>query len=111
MLDTILNSSKKPVFEDLPGVQMMVHLQEAGGQGKISFRLIESSLKMMDVIYTLNWKVQPPATRGALNEQHSISFPVEASTSKGSYRILGIRNSKAPNQNRWIRVDAEFMIP
>jgi hypothetical protein len=109
--ETAPDLSRKPLFEDLAGVQMSVSIQKAAGKSKITFRLTGSDLRMIDVLYVLNGKEQPPATRWSLDEQHSISFPITDGATKGSYRIIGIRDSRASDRDPWIRVDAEFMIP
>jgi hypothetical protein len=109
--ETASNTSQGPVFEDVPGVQMVVSLRKTAGKSQITFRLTGSDLGMIDVLYTLDGKEQPPATRWNLDRQHSITFPVTGTTTKGSYRIIGIRDSDARDKDPWIRVDAAFLVP
>jgi hypothetical protein len=73
-----------------------------------AFRISGMKSASVDILYTLNGELMPPVRRWAVSPLSDLSFgPLGRN---GAYRVVGIRNSEAPNPDLWIAVDARVDI-
>ena len=67
-------------------------------------------LRTIDVLYSINGELMPPLRYWNLDENQVARYPVSASTRRGLYHIIGVRDSSAPKPERWMRVDSRILI-
>jgi hypothetical protein len=102
---TSSSAAEALAFVEIAGARLQVSPASPLINDMIQFRLIGLNFKSIDVLYTINGERQPPAKNWNLDRRHSVRFPVTAVTPKGLYHFIGIRDSRARDSNRWIKVD------
>jgi hypothetical protein len=101
---------KEPEFEESAQAHMEVTPKTATEGVMIQFRLVGLKLRTIDVLYSINGELMPPLRYWNLDENQVARYPVSASTRRGLYHIIGVRDSSAPKPERWMRVDSRILI-
>jgi hypothetical protein len=100
-----------PRFLDREGVKLEVTPQQAvAGTDTLQYRVFGLPAKAIDMLYTLNDQSMPPVRKWALDSQQTARIFVSATTRKGWYHIIGIRDSDAQDRAAWIKVDVRVQI-
>jgi hypothetical protein len=80
------------------------------GKDTLVFRVVNMNAPAIDVLYELNGFQMPPILHWRLDRDHAASVFLDASTPKGSYHWIGIRESLGNQGNRWIAVDFRMTV-
>jgi hypothetical protein len=89
-----------------PDIQSRSNPREVtSGKDAIVFRVSGSSVVAIDLLYTLDGRPMPPQRHWVLDSSQEIRMKVGPSTRKGLYHFIGIRDSYAPDPDRWIKID------
>lgn len=103
--------TSEPVFQKLKQVRLEVSPEEVvAGKDTIQYRVIGLEARKIDMMFTLDGEEMPPVRNWVLDDRNSIRILVSATTRKGMYHIIAIRDSASPDRNRWIEVDARARI-
>jgi len=99
-----------PRFLDREGVRLEVAPQQAlAGTDTLQYQVFGLRAGAIDMLYTLDGQPMPPVRKWVLDSRQTIRIFVSATTRKGQYHIIGIRDSAAEDRS-WIKVDARVQI-
>jgi hypothetical protein len=95
-----------PEFVEMAKVQIEVSPPVAiAGKDTMLFHIVGLEASAIDMLYTIDGVQMPPLRHWPLDASQNSRIPVDSSTKKGVYHIIGIRDSSAPGLDRWIKVD------
>ena len=99
-----------PRFLDREGVRLEVTPPQAlAGADTLQYQVFGLSARAIDLLYTLDSQSMPPVRKWALDSRQTARIFVSATTRRGSYHIIGIRDSDAEDRT-WIKVDVRVQI-
>ena len=99
-----------PRFLDREGVRLEVTPQQAlAGTDTLQYQVFGLPARAIDMLYTLDGQSMPPVRKWVLDSRQIARIFVSATTRKGRYHIIGIRDSDAEDRS-WIKVDARVQI-
>jgi hypothetical protein len=87
------------------GVRSNATFSIARAGDTIVYHVADLSARSIDVQYTLDDRELPLQRNWVLDKSREIRLNVGASTPKGLYHFIGVRDSEESDPNRWIKID------
>jgi hypothetical protein len=93
------------------GVRLNASLAEVrAGYDSIEYQVSGMKVMAADMLYTIDGRLMTPVTDWHLDFQQHVHLFVGASSQKGLYHVIGIRETNPVNPNKWIEVDATVIV-
>lgn len=99
-------------FVNTPKVRIRSNLSRLGtGEDSLIIRILNFNAPSIDLLYEFNGQRMEPVLDQHPNRRNEISVPINESTPRGAYHLIGIRNSATREINQWIALDFEIVLP
>ncbi len=101
---------REPRFADPGDIRLRCESKEvSAGKDSMVFIVENLDARAIDLYYTIDGKKMPPVRNWRLRDGRA-SVLVGRDTTRGLYRIIGIRDSQAPGVNLWLRTDLSVRV-
>jgi 4-amino-4-deoxy-L-arabinose transferase-like glycosyltransferase len=94
-------------YEERPGVRVEVSpALVRAGSATLEVRVVNFPVPAIDLRYMLDGVEMPPIYGWTLDERFTARVFADATTPRGVYRYVAIRDARDPSPSAWVRVDA-----
>jgi hypothetical protein len=99
------------IFVERPDVRLVPEAAELiAGKDALSIEVQNLPAASVDVLYELDGTMMPPVRNWRMDGHRRLQVPLSASTPKGVYRFIGIRDAADPDVHRWLKVDIQITV-